>query len=90
MDIGQLKQLKDILNERKYFRRLWNSSIVLHEVGHLVCEARQHVWRHKRKAAVVELMNGFASQKRRSEGSQEGRSEKRQCCKAIAEYAVQG
>lgn len=89
MDIRQLQQLKDILNRRKYFRRLWNSSIALHEVGHLVCEARQHVWSRKRKANIAKFMNGFASKKRRSEGSREAQSEKRQCCQAIAEYAMQ-
>ena len=69
MDIRQLQQLKVILNRRKYFRRLWTSSIALHEVGHLVCEARQNVWSRKRKANIAKFMNAFAHKKRRSEGN---------------------
>ena len=79
MDIRQLQQLKDILTRRKDFRRLWHSSIAVHEVGHLVCEARQHVWSHKRQANSAKFMNGFAFKRRRSEGSQEAISEEHQC-----------
>ena len=90
LNLRQLADLKDILNKRGNFRQLWKSCIALHEVGHLVCEARQHIWRHKRKAGVQAFMRQFSSAKRRQKlsGSRsEELSRKRRFCEIIAAYA---
>ena len=45
MGLRMMLQLKAILNDgRRYFLKIWKGSITDHEVGHLVCEARQHIW----------------------------------------------
>ena len=90
MNLQQLADLKDILNKRGSFKQLWKSCITLHEVGHLVCEARQHIWKHKRKAGVQEFMKQFASAKRTQKFSgsrSEELTRKRRFCEFIAAYA---
>ena len=38
MNTQELEMLREELNSRRFFRKLWGSSITLPEMGHLVCE----------------------------------------------------
>ena len=50
MVAGQLQVLRALLNKRKFFRQLQQSFIAMHDCGHLMREARQHIWPLKPKS----------------------------------------
>ncbi|CAE7337018.1 unnamed protein product [Symbiodinium natans] len=90
MGTDEIAKVRNILKGRRQFRRLWGSSISLPEVGHLICEARQHVWKNKRKASMMEFVDEFNLQSTTPKKHRFHRlSRKRGFCSIIAKYACQ-
>ena len=88
MDIAQLDKLRTELNGRSFLRSM-GSSIALHELGHLVCEARQHCWQHKHQAGIDHFMKMFETTTNgmKSVNTSQSNSRKRSLAMQIVEHA---
>ena len=85
----EMLRLKALLNGRRYFRQIWKGSIATHEVGHLVCEARQHIWSRMRWPTLQKLVGKITSKHIKHTSSRRERQErKRRFCLTIAEHAL--
>ena len=87
----EIAEIQRILNARRHFRRIWGSAITLPETGHLVCEARQHVWKNKSSASMTSLMKDMMTWPSMSNSSCKSQrlSRKRRLCESVADYACQ-
>ena len=85
----EMSQLKALLNGRRYFRQIWKGSIAIHEIGHLVCEAHQHVWSRMRPATFQKFVGDITSKHIKHKLSRrERQTRKRRFCTTIAEHAL--
>ena len=89
MGFRMMLQSKATLNGRRCFIKIWKGSIADHEVGHLVCEARQHIWSRMRRAAFAKFVVDITAKRIEHKSSRrERKARKRRFCETIAEYAL--